>query len=374
MSDSNKNSIRDFIKSGFIKSALIKGSTTKVSAISQLSAVKREGLRKLGMSRLFTVGVGLILGLQGLVSFQVANAQNAWPTRKPITLIAVFPAGGSVDQVARIISQPLGQELGQTVIVDNKGGASGTIGTALVAQSPGDGYTFAVVFDTHGVNSSIFPTLSYDAQKDLTPLVIVGTSPMVLATNVASEYKSFADVMNAAKAGKNVSFGTIGNGSLGHLSMALLGKNSHVEWTHIPYKGGGPLMTDAVAGHVPLSMASIFVTKPHIDAQRLRPLAVTSKHRSPDLPNVPTIEELGYPGFEAPSWWAVLAPAKTPPEIVKKMNEALNKVLKNPEVSKKLDAQGIDVIGGTSESARVFIDKQITTWAKVVKDNNIRAE
>ena len=225
MSDSNKNSIRDFIKSGFIKSALIKGSTTKVSAISQLSAVKREGLRKLGMSRLFTVGVGLILGLQGLVSFQVANAQNAWPTRKPITLIAVFPAGGSVDQVARIISQPLGQELGQTVIVDNKGGASGTIGTALVAQSPGDGYTFAVVFDTHGVNSSIFPTLSYDAQKDLTPLVIVGTSPMVLATNVASEYKTFADVMNAAKAGKNVSFGTIGNGSLGHLSMALLGKN-----------------------------------------------------------------------------------------------------------------------------------------------------
>jgi tripartite-type tricarboxylate transporter receptor subunit TctC len=313
----------------------------------------------------------LFLALQ----FQTSTfAQSAWPTRKPITLIAVFPAGGSVDQVARIISQPLSQELGQNVIVDNKGGASGTIGTAFVAQAPADGYTFAVVFDTHGVNSSIYPNLSYDAQKDLTPLILVGTSPMVLATYTASEYKTFGDVMNAAKANKNVSYGTIGNGSLGHLSMVLLAKNARVEWTHIPYKGGGPLMTDAVATHVPLSMASIFVTKPHIDAQRLRPLAVTSKQRSPDLPNVPTIEELGYPGFEAPSWWAFLAPAKTPPDIVKKMNDALNKVLKNPEVAKKLDAQGIDVIGGSTESAKAFIDKQIITWAKVVKENNVRVE
>ena len=303
-----------------------------------------------------------------------AFAQSAWPSRKPITLVAVFPAGGSVDQVARIISQPLSQELGQTVIVDNKGGASGTIGTSFVTQSPPDGYTFAVVFDTHGVNSSIYPNLSYDAQKDLTPLILVGTSPMVLATYTGSEYKTFADVMTAAKANKNVSYGTIGNGSLGHLSMVLLAKYAHVEWTHIPYKGGGPLMTDAVASHVPLSMASVFVTKPHIDAQRLRPLAVTSKKRSPDLPSVPTIEELGYPGFEAPSWWALLAPAKTPADVVKKMNEALNKVLKNPEVAKKLDAQGIDIIGGTPESAKAFIDNQITTWAKVVKENNVRVE
>jgi tripartite-type tricarboxylate transporter receptor subunit TctC len=324
-------------------------------------------------SKRLVFGCALLVGLCGF-SERMAIAQSAWPTKRPITLIAVFPAGGSVDQVARIISQPLGQELGQTVIVDNKGGASGTIGTAFVAQAPADGYTFAVVFDTHGVNSSIYNNLSYDAQKDLTPLVIVGTSPMVLATYTASEYKTFADVMNAAKANKNVSFGTIGNGSLGHLSMVLLAKNAHVQWTHIPYKGGGPLMTDAVASHVPLSMASIFVTKPHIDAQRLRPLAVTSKHRSPDLPSVPTIEELGYPGFEAPSWWAVLAPAKTPPEITRKMNEALNKVLKNPEVAKKLDAQGIDVMGGSSESAKAFVDKQIATWSKVVKENNILAE
>lgn len=337
--------------------------------INFLSRKRRfnAGLLKMGSLVLSALALSVVCLLQ-------ANAQTSWPTHKPITLIAVFPAGGSVDQVARILSQPLGQELGQTVIVDNKGGASGTIGTALVAQAPGDGYTFAVVFDTHGVNSSIFPKLSYDAQKDLTPIILIGTSPMVLATYTNSEYKSFADVMSAAKAGNNVSFGTIGNGSLGHLSMALLAKDAHAEWTHIPYKGGGPLMTDAVAGHVPLSIASVFVTKPHIDAQRLRPLAVTSKKRSPDLPNVPTIEELGYPGFEAPSWWAVLAPSKTPPEIIKRMNAAINKIIKSPDVAKKLDAQGIDVVGGSPENAKAFIDKQIAIWAKVVRDNNIRAE
>ena len=324
--------------------------------------------------KFFKLSALILAGLTVYQSPSTSIAQAAWPSKKPITLIAVFPAGGSVDQVARIISQPLGQELGQTVIVDNKGGASGTIGTAYVAHAEPDGYTFALVFDTHGVNSTIFSKLSYDAQKDLESIILIGTSPMVLATYTGSEYKSFADVMKAAKAKENVSFGSIGNGSLGHLSMALLAKNAQVEWTHIPYKGGGPLMTDAVAGHVPLSIASVFVTKPHIDAQRLRPLAVTSKKRSPDLPSVPTIEELGYPGFEAPSWWAVLAPAKTPQDIVKRMNEAINKVLKNPEIAKKLDAQGIDVIGGSPDAAKAFIDKQISTWAKVVKENNIRAD
>ena len=323
--------------------------------------------------RTFKAALGLALTLAALSVPQLAIAQ-AWPSKQPIKLVAVFPPGGSVDQVARIIGQPLSQQLGQSVIVENRGGASGAIGTAAVAQSAPDGYTFAVVFDTHGVNPALNPNLPYDTKKDLTPLVLVGTSPMVLATHVNSEYKTFKDVLDAAKAKKNVSFGTIGNGSLGHLAMALLGKDANVEWTHVPYKGGGPLMSDAISGHVPLSIASVFVTKPHIDSGRMRPLAVTTSKRAADLPNVPTIAENGYPGFEAPAWWAVLAPAKTPPEIVKRMNEELNKVLKNPEVAKKLDAQGIDIMGGTPAQAGVFIDKQIATWAKVVKDNGIKAD
>ena len=324
--------------------------------------------------RAWTKKLGLTALLMCAVSAPMLAWAQAWPTRQAIRLVAVFPPGGSVDQVARIIAQPLSQQLGQTVIVENRGGASGTIGTAAVVQAPADGYTFAVVFDTFGVNPSLTPSMPFDSKKDLTPMVLVGTSPMVLATYVGSEYKTFAEVVAAAKAKKNVSFGTIGNGSLGHLAMALLGKDAHVDWTHIPYKGGGPLMSDAVAGHVPLSIASIFVTKPHIDSGRMRPLAVTTTKRSPDLPNVPTIAENGYPGFEAPAWWAVLASSKTPPEIIKRMNEELNKVLKNPEIAKKLDAQGIDIMGGSSEQARTFIEKQMVIWAKVVKDNDIKAD
>ena len=314
-----------------------------------------------------------ILALGGLLHAGVALAQ-VWPTKQPIKLIAVFPPGGSVDQVARILQVPLQTALGQTVIVENKGGASGSIGAAATAAAPADGYTFAVVFDTHGVNPALIPNLPFDSKKDLTPLILVGTSPMVLATHVGSEYKTFTDVVNAAKAKKLVSYGTIGSGSLGHVAMTLLGKNSGLDWTHIPYKGGGPLMNDAVAGHVPLSIGSVFVTKPHIDSSRMRPLAVTTSKRSPDLPNVPTLAESGYPGFEAPAWWAVLAPAKTPPEIVQRMNEELNKVLKQPNIAKKLDAQGIDIVGGSPDTARVFMEKQMDIWAKVVKDNNIKAD
>ena len=323
----------------------------------------------MNLKRSFVFGL-----LASFTCLAMAQTPPAWPTRGPIKLVAVFPPGGSVDQVARIISVPLQTLLGQSVIVENKGGASGSIGAAAVAASPADGYTFAVVFDTHGVNPSLISNLPFDSKKDLAPIVLVGTSPMVMATFAGSEYKTFADVVIAAKAKKPVSYGSIGSGSLGHVAMTLLGKNGGIEWVHIPYKGGGPLMTDAVAGHVPLSIGSVFVTKPHIDSGRMRPLAVTSPKRSPDLPNVPTIAESGYPGFEAPAWWAVLAPAKTPPDILKRMNDALNTVLKTPDIAKKLDAQGIDVVGGSAESASVFINNQMDIWAKVVKDNGIKAD
>ena len=301
---------------------------------------------------------------------------QAWPTKQPIKLVAVFPPGGSVDQVARILALPLQQQLGQSIIVDNKGGASGSIGTASVAAAPADGYTFAVVFDTHGVNPSLIPNLPFDTKKDLVPIGLVGTSAMVLATHAGSEYKTFADVVVAAKdkkGVKNVGYGTIGSGSLGHLAMALLAKNEGLDWQHVPYKGGGPLMNDALAGHVPLSIASVFLTKPHIDSKRLRPLAVTSSRRAPELPDVPTVAESGFAGFEAPAWWAVLAPAKTPPDILKRMNEELNKALKSPDIAKKLEAQGITVLGGTPQAAQAFIERQMDVWAKVVKDNGIKA-
>jgi tripartite-type tricarboxylate transporter receptor subunit TctC len=322
------------------------------------------------MHRLLTL---LSLAALSLAATTSAFAQ-AWPTKQPIKLIAVFPPGGSVDQVARILQPVLQQQLGQTVIVDNKGGASGSIGAGAVAASPPDGYTFAVVFDTHGVNPSIIPNLPYDSRKDLPAVALLGTSAMVLATHVDTPYKTFADVVAAVKAGKNVSYGSIGNGSLGHLAVTLLAKGNNFDLSHVPYRGGGPLMQDAIAGHVPLSIGSVFVTKPHIDSKRLRPLVVTTDKRSPQLPDVPTLAESGYAGFNAPAWWAVLAPGKTPPEIVARMNDEINKALKNPDVATKLAAQGIVINIGTPAAAQAFIEGQMDTWAKVVKANNIKAD
>ena len=303
----------------------------------------------------------------------VALAQ-VWPTKQPIKLVAVFPPGGSVDQVARLLAQPLSAQLGQSVIVDNKGGASGSIGAAAVAAAAPDGYTFAVVFDTHGVNPSLIPGLPFDSKKDLAPVVLIGTGAMVLATQAESNFKTFAEVVAAAKQKSGVNYGSIGSGSLGHLAMALLAKSGGMEFQHIPYKGGGPLMNDALAGHVSLAIGSVFLVKPHIDSKRLRALAVTTSARSPHLPGVPTMAESGFAGFDAPAWWAVLAPAKTPPEILKRMNEELNKILRQPDVAKRFDAQGIDIVGGTSDSARAFIEHQMDIWSKVVKDNNIKAD
>ncbi len=313
-------------------------------------------------------------GQSALAQASSTGSGQAWPAKQPIKLVVPFPPGGSVDQVARILAVSLSQQLGQNIIVENKAGASGSIGTAAVAAAPADGYTFALVFDTHGVNPSLIPNLPFDTRKDLAPVTLIGTSAMVLTTFSASEYKTFADVVAAAKAKKNVNYGSVGSGSLGHLAMALLGKSGNIDWQHVPYKGGGPLLTDAVAGHVPLAIATVFVTKPHIDSGRLRPLAVTTSKRTPVLPNVPTVAESGFAGFDAPAWWAIVAPAKTPPEVLKRMNEEVNKALNIPEIANKLSAQGIDVVGGSPELARVFIDKQLDTWAKVVKDSGIKAD
>lgn len=299
---------------------------------------------------------------------------QAWPKAQPIKLIAVFPPGGSVDQVARILQVPLQQHLGQTVVVENRGGASGAIGMASVLNAPADGYTFAVVFDTHGVNPSLMPSLPYDTKRDIATVAIVGTGAMVLATQADSPFKTFADVVAAGKARKGVTYGSIGSGSLGHLAMALLAKNNNLDWVHVPYRGGGPLMNDALAGHVPLSIGSIFLTKPHLDSKRLRALAVTTSRRSALLPDVPTVAESGFAGFDAPAWWAVLASAKTPPDIVKQMNAAVNAVLKSPEVAQRLAGQGIEVRTTTPEAGKAFIDAQVDTWAHVVKDNNIKAD
>ena len=313
----------------------------------------------------------MALGMSGFALAQNAGV-GTWPTQKPIRLIAVFPPGGSVDQVARVLAPALQAELKQNVIVENVGGASGVIGTSAMTRSDPDGYTFAVVFDTHGVNPSLKEKLPYDTIKDIAPVILVGTSPMVLVASKKSGITSFKQLVDLSKTGKQFSYGSIGIGSLGHLAMARLAKQAGFDWNHIPYRGGGPLMQDALGGQVELAVGSEFLVKPHIDNGGVIPLVITTAKRSPSLPNVPTISESGFPGFSAPAWWAVLAPGKTSPAVIDAMNKALNKVLKTPAVAEKFKMQGIQIVGGTPASAQEFIGKQIGIWGKFVIENNIK--
>ncbi|MCX7254631.1 MAG: tripartite tricarboxylate transporter substrate binding protein [Burkholderiales bacterium] len=315
--------------------------------------------------------ISLLVLLLSMTSIGPSLAQE-WPSKKAIRIIAVFPPGGSVDAVARVLAPALQEQLKQSVIVENIGGASGVIGTDAMVRAEPDGYTFAVVFDTHGVNQSLKEKMPYDTKKDIANVTLIGTSPMVLVASKSSGISSFKQLVDETRAGKNSSYGTIGAGSLGHLAMATLAKKSNFEWTHIPYRGGGPMMADALAGHVPLAIGSIFLIKPHIDTSRVVPLAVTSTQRSKDLPNIPTIAESGFPGFDAPAWWGVIAPVKTPPEMIRKMHQAMVVVLKRADIAKKLDDQGIDILAGNPETFNTFLDKQMNIWGKFVIDNKIR--
>jgi len=318
----------------------------------------------------------LVMGLTSLtVSFMLSALAEtpAWPA-KPIKLVAVFPPGGSVDQVARVISQPLQTLLKQPVIVDNKGGASGSIGTAAVAKSDPDGYTFAVVFDTHGVNPSLIPNLPYDTKKDLVPVMLISRSAMMVAAHPSAGFKSFAEVVIASKRdpGK-YAFASIGSGSLAHLSLTQLQNQGNFQLTHVPYKGGGPALQDAVAGQVPLIAGTVFLISPQVDGKNLVPLAVTSAKRIAKYPDVKTIAEQGFPGYESVAWWGIFAPAKTPPAIIAAMNAALVKVLNEPGVRDRLTAQGMEIVASKPDELGKFLDVEIERWAKVIKDNKIKA-
>jgi len=298
------------------------------------------------------------------------QAQAPWPN-KPVKIISVFPPGGSVDQVARIFAAQLTTQLGQQFIVDNRGGASGSIGTQVVATSPPDGYTFGVVFDTHAVNPSLI-NLPFDTLKDLAPVMLIGTSPMAIVAHTSQPYKDFREVLAAAKK-QPVAFGSIGTGSLGHLAMAQIATLQGVEFTHIPYRGGGPLMTDAIGGQVPLAVGTVFLVNPHVKGGKVRALAVTSAKPSPQMPGVGTVAEQGVPGFAALAWWGVIAPAGTPATIVRRMHEELAKALKDPAVAQKLTDQGMDIVGGGPEELDRFLRTEIKRWADVVQKNKIKA-
>jgi tripartite-type tricarboxylate transporter receptor subunit TctC len=302
----------------------------------------------------------------------VAAAQG-WPA-KPVRMVAVFPPGGSVDQVTRVLAQQLSLQLNQTFVVDNKGGASGSIGTAEVARAAPDGYTFAVVFDTHAVNPSLIRNLPFNTTKDLAPVMLIGTSPMAIVAHTAQPFNDFRAVITAAKSKPgSVAYGSIGAGSLGHLAMAQIGNQLGVEFTHVPYRGGGPLMNDAIGGQVPLAIGTVFLVTPHVKSGKVKALAVTSSKPDPQLPEALPVAQQGVPGFEAVAWWGVFAPAGTPSPVLQRMHDELAKALKVPAVAERLTGQGMTLRGGSPEELQKFLVGEIARWGKVVKDNNIKS-
>ena len=319
-----------------------------------------------------TVAGAVVLGLLATLP---AVAQTPWPA-KPVKFIVPFPPGGSTDPMARMIGVKLGESLGQQFLVENKPGAAGSIGAAFTAKSPPDGYTFLFVFDTHAVNPSLIPNLPFDTTKDLAPVTLIGTAPMAIATNASKPYKSFGDVVAAAKAKPDtVTIGSIGNGSLGHLTMILVQQAAGIKLVHVPYKGGGPMTQDALGGQVDLAIGSVAVLTPHVKGGKLRAIAVTGDKRSHAMPDVPALAEQGFRGFSALAWWAIFAPAGTPKPIMDKFHAELVKAFNLPDVRKLLTEQlGMDLMVGSPDALQKWLTGEMQRWGKVVRDNNIRAD
>src|SRR6478735_2732719 len=244
------------------------------------------------MNRLWRWLAILTAGLCGALWLALPVAAQAWPP-KTVRIIIPFPPGGTTDLIARRAQPMLERNLKTSILIENRAGASGAIGTQAAVTSPPDGATFVLVFDTHGANPSLLPNLPFDTLKDLAPVMLIGTSPMVITAHQSAPYKNFPEVIVAAKANPEaVAYGTIGAGSLAHLAMSQIGNALNLKMTHVPYKGGGPLVNDAIAGHVPIAIASIALFSPHIKSGALRPLAATSAKRVAQLPDTPTIGEL----------------------------------------------------------------------------------
>jgi tripartite-type tricarboxylate transporter receptor subunit TctC len=323
--------------------------------------------------RVFGFIVGCTLVAAAVPAAAAESAQ--WPIR-PVRFIVPFPPGGTVDPLARLLATRLTPALGQQVVVDNRPGGSGSIGTGIAAKAPADGYTYVFVFDTHAVNPSLIPNMGFDTLKDLDPVMLVGTSPMAIATSPSKPYKTFGDVIKTAKAKPGaVTYGSVGAGSLGHLTMTLVQEAGGLKLNHVPYKGGGPMTVDMLGGHVELGIGSVALLAPHVGAGRLRAIAVTGDKRSHAMPDVLALAEQGFPGLSALAWWGIFAPAGVPKATLARFHAELVKALNQPDLRKQLTEQlGMDVVASDPAALQKFTVSEMQRWAKVVKQYGIKAD
>ncbi len=303
-----------------------------------------------------------------------AFSQDKWPS-KPITYIVPFPAGGTTDVLARLIGQKLGPALGTTIVVDNKGGAGGSVGSEMAARAAPDGYTIlGGTISSHAINVSLYPKIGYDPIASFVPITLIGTNPTVLVVNQASPYKTLQDVIAAGKAKKPLTSASAGSGTSQHLSMELLKAKAGIDITHIPYKGSAPAIQDVMGGQVDMMFDTTVVAGPHIESGKLRALAVTSAKRVPSMPNVPTVAESGVPGYEVVSWQATFAPAGTPRPIVERLHAEIAKILKEPEMQERLAKLGMQGADMTTDQITAFQKAEVAKWAQVIKSANIKLE
>jgi tripartite-type tricarboxylate transporter receptor subunit TctC len=310
-----------------------------------------------------------------LLSPFAAHAQPAWPSGI-IRIVVPFPAGGSVDTISRLVQTGLQQRLGANVIIENRTGASGSTGSAAVAKAPPDGMSWLMVFDTHAVNPFLLPSMPFDTEKDLDPVLLIGTAPNVICTHPTRPYRSLADIIRAAKQKPDsITYGTIGAGSVGHLSMTLLANRAGVRLVHVPYRGGGPLLNDALAGHVDLTCASTGLLGPHLSGGKIIPLCHGGRTRLPGFPNLPTVIEEGFPDFESVAWWGLFAPAATPKPIIDRFGGEFVASIHDARVEKQItEVQMVDLTLGGPEALRKFLADQMRLWSAVIRDNNIKGE
>jgi tripartite-type tricarboxylate transporter receptor subunit TctC len=306
------------------------------------------------------------------LTFAAAAQAQPYPT-KPIQVIVPYPPGGIVDNITRAMLPKLSSSLGQPLVIDNKPGAGGSIGTAQVAKAKPDGYTLLMVFDTHAVNPLLYK-LTYDSDKDLTPVSLISTSPLVLVTPPAVPANSVKELVALAKAKPGaLNYASTGAGSSNQLTAELFKMTANVDLTHVPYKGGAPAITDVLGGRVETMFVSATSVLQHIKAGKMKALAVTTKERIPALPDTPTVAD-SYPGFEAQSWVGMLAPGQTPNEIVARLNKEVHAALQSPELVSLFQAQSLRAAAGTPQDFGRFIHAETERWGVVIRKANIKVE
>ena len=316
---------------------------------------------------------GVAVALAGLAGTAPAQTASTYPT-KPVRLIVPFPPGGSNDIVGRLMAQELTEKLGKQVVVDNRGGAGGVLGSEIAANADPDGHTLLIISVAYAFNPSLYK-LRFDPEKAFVPVAILGTGPNALTVSPKLPANSVKDLISMAKAqpGK-LNYASAGVGSFQHLGSELFRIMAGINIVHVPFKGGGPAMADVMAGNTEICLGSLIQMIPHVDSKRLKLLGIGGSKRAKVYPNVPTIAEAGVPGYDASNWWGILAPARTPAPVLKRLRDETAKILAQSDVQKKFEGQGAETVKMSADEFGRFIRTETAKWAKVVKEAGIKAE